>query len=73
MGLPTGLGKQTLGGYKQNLVHTRSQEKEAVNTTVRALGILKEVTITFISPTIVWLQAKQQGGDAALPISRKLD
>ena len=27
----TGLGKQTLGGYKQNLVHTRSQEKEAVS------------------------------------------
>ena len=26
----TGLGKQTLGGYKQNLVHTRTQEKGAV-------------------------------------------
>ena len=26
----TGLGKQTLGGHKQNLVHTRSQEKGAV-------------------------------------------
>ena len=24
----SGLGKQTLGGHKQNLVHTRSQEKE---------------------------------------------
>ena len=23
----TGLGKQTLGGHKQNLVHTRTQEK----------------------------------------------
>ena len=23
----TGLGKQTLGGHKQNLVHTKSQEK----------------------------------------------
>ena len=26
----TGLGKQTLGGYNQNLVHTRTQEKGAV-------------------------------------------
>ena len=25
-----GLGKQTLGGHKQNLVHTRSQEKGTV-------------------------------------------
>ena len=27
----TGLGKQTLGGDKHNLVHTRTQEKGAVN------------------------------------------
>ena len=26
----TGLGKQTLGGHKQNLVHTRTQEKGTV-------------------------------------------
>ena len=26
----TGLGKQTLGGHKQNLVHTRTQEKGAL-------------------------------------------
>ena len=26
----TGLGKQTLGGHTQNLVHTRTQEKGAV-------------------------------------------
>ena len=26
----TGLGKQTLGGHKQNLAHTRTQEKGAV-------------------------------------------
>ena len=26
----TGLGNQTLGGHKQNLVHTRTQEKGAV-------------------------------------------
>ena len=28
----TGLGKQTLGGYKQNLVFTRTQEKGAVTS-----------------------------------------
>ena len=28
--ISTGLGKQTLGGHKQNLVCTRSQEKGAV-------------------------------------------
>ena len=26
----TGLGKQTLGGHRQNLVHTRTQKKGAV-------------------------------------------
>ena len=26
----TGLGKQTLGGHKQNLLHTRTQEKGVV-------------------------------------------
>ena len=77
----TGLGKQTLGGHKQNLVHTWTQEKGAVtpqetdpvlpvnaqeslargmgqqwpavgsgalNTTVGAQVLLKEVTIIFI-------------------------
>ena len=29
----TGQGKQTLGGHKQNLVHTRTQEKGAAVTT----------------------------------------
>ena len=29
--ISTGLGKQTLGGHKQNLVCTRSQEKGAVS------------------------------------------
>ena len=28
----TGLGKQTLGGHKQNFVHTRTQEKGAVTS-----------------------------------------
>ena len=29
--ITTKLGKQTLGGHKQNFVHTRSQEKGAVS------------------------------------------
>ena len=85
----SGLGKQTLGGHKQNLVHTRSQEKGAVTpketdpdltvsvqeslveawvgsgllqgqglsvalrVAVRAWDLLKEVTIIFITSTIV--------------------
>ena len=28
----TELGKQTLGGHKQNLVHTKTQEKGAMTT-----------------------------------------
>ena len=28
----TGLGKQTLGGQKQNFVHTRTQEKGAMTS-----------------------------------------
>ena len=35
--------------------------------------LLKEVTIIFITSTVVWPQAKQQGGNTALPINRKLD
>ena len=31
--------------------------------------LLKEVTIIFITSTIVWLQVKQQGGNIALPIN----
>ena len=82
-------GKQTLGGHKQNLVHTMTQEKravtpqetdpnlpvsvqespvegqrwpaarlEALSAAVRAWDLLKEVTIIFITSTIVWPQVK---------------
>ena len=34
---------------------------------------LKEVTIIFITSTIVWPQGKQQGGSTAPPINRKWD
>ena len=45
----------------------------SVNTTVHAQVLLMKVDITFITPTILWPQAKQQEGDTALPINRKLD
>ena len=34
---------------------------------------MKEVTIVFITSTVVWLQVQQQGGNTAPPINRKLD
>ena len=37
------------------------------------VGALKEVAIIFITSTIVWPQVKQQGGNTALVINRKLD
>ena len=38
-----------------------------------AWDLLKEVAIIFITSTIVWLQVKQQGGNTAVLINRKLD
>ena len=45
----------------------------ALNTTVHAEVLLKEVAITFITTSIVWPQTKQQGGNTAQPINRKLN
>ena len=44
----------------------------ALSAAVHAWDILKEVTIIFITSIIVWSQVKQQGGNTALPISRKI-
>ena len=44
----------------------------ALNTTVLAKVLLKEVSIAAITPTIVRLQVKLQGENTALPINRKL-
>ena len=59
----TGLGKQTLGGHKQNLVHTRTQEKGAVtpqetdpDLPVSVLG----------SPAEVWVGGGPAAGSGAL-------
>ena len=38
-----------------------------------AWDLLKKVAIIFITSTIVGPQVKQQGGNTALPINRKLD
>ena len=45
----------------------------ALSAGVHAWDLLKEITIIFITSTIVWSQVKQQGGNTALPINRKLD
>ena len=45
----------------------------ALSEAVHAWDLLKEVAIFFITSTIVWSQVKQQGGNTALPINRKLD
>ena len=44
-----------------------------LSVAVHAWELLKEVTIIFITSTIVWSQVKQQGSNIALPINRKLD
>ena len=45
----------------------------ALSVAVLSWDLLKEVAIIFITSTIVWSQVKQQGGNTALPINRKLD
>ena len=45
----------------------------ALRSAVHASDLLKEVAVIFITSTIVWPQLKQQGGNIAPPINRKLD
>ena len=45
----------------------------ALSEAVPAQDLLKEVAIIFITSTIVWPQAKQQGGNTVPPINGKLD
>ena len=45
----------------------------ALSAAVPAWDLLKDVAIIFIISTIVWPQVKQEGGNTALPINRKLD
>ena len=45
----------------------------ALRVVVGAWDLSKEVAIFFITSTIVWPLVKQQGGNTAPPINRKLD
>ena len=45
----------------------------ALNATVHAWELSKELAIIFITSIMVWLQVKQHGGNTALPRNRKLD
>ena len=49
------------------------QGQRQLSMTVHKQDLLKEVNIIFITSSIVWPQVKQQGGNIALPINRKLD
>ena len=44
-----------------------------LSVAANAWALLKEVTIIFMTSTIVWPQVKQQRENTALPINRKLD
>ena len=46
---------------------------EALSAAVPAWDLLQEVAIIFITSTTVWPQVKQQGGNTAPPMNRKLD
>ena len=45
----------------------------AMSVAVCTQDLLKKVPILFIIFMIVWSQVKQQGGNRALPINKKLD
>ena len=45
----------------------------ALSAAVHAWDLLEEVAIILITSAVVWSQGKQQGGNTALPINRKLD
>ena len=45
----------------------------ALSAAVSAWDLLEEVSIIFITSTIVWPQVKQLGGNIVLPFNRKSD
>ena len=51
---PTGLGKQTLGGHKKNLVHTRTQERGAVTPQETEPGLPVSVQESLVE---VWVNS----------------
>ena len=44
-----------------------------LNAALHTQDLLKEAAIIFITSTIAWAQVKQQEGNTAPPINRKLD
>ena len=44
----------------------------SLTVAMHARHLLKEIAIISITSTIVWPQVRQQGGNIALPINRKL-
>ena len=48
------LGKQTLRGHKQNIVHTRTQEKGAVTPQETEIGLPMSVQE---SPAVAWVDS----------------
>ena len=51
----------------------RSAGSGTLNSVLPSWDLLKDVSIIFITSTIVWPRVKQQGGSTAPPINRKLD
>ena len=45
----------------------------ALNVAMHAWDLLKEVAFISIASTTVWSQLKEQGGNTAPPINKKLD
>ena len=62
--------ENTLGGHKQNLVCTRNLEKGAMTPQETESDLPVSVQESLVE---VWPQAKQQGGNKAPSINRKLD
>ena len=63
--------QEIVGSHQKEIPHV--QGLRTLNAAVHAWGLLKEVSIIFITSTVVWPQVKQQGENPAPPIKRKLD
>ena len=67
--LPMSVQESQVGAWVGgDLLRGRGTERSSASW-----DLSKEVSIVFIASTIVWPQVKQQGGNTAPPINRKLD
>ena len=69
-GLPAGVQESLAEAWVDSVLLARSGALSAV---VPAWDLWKEEAIIFITSTILSAQAKQQGGNRTIPISRKQD